>query len=144
MKRVICVLSVILLLASACALAENEFSGLSFAELLQKQSDLTAAIWASDGWQEVTVPAGTYIVGRDIPAGSWTVRTASKYFSTIWWDYLESNGSFPEYYGNGEVLSVPEFSGVDELVLRVSDGQVIMIEDGAVIFTPYVPAFQFK
>lgn len=72
MKKVLCVL-LVLALVGAAAYAAIDLSGMSFEELLDLRAQVDAALWASDGWQEVTVPMGVYYVGEDIPAGRWTV-----------------------------------------------------------------------
>ena len=50
-----------------------DVSSLSFSDLIKLQEEINLALWNSDEWQEVTVPAGLYQVGRDIPAGTWVV-----------------------------------------------------------------------
>lgn len=54
----------------------GDLSSMSFDELLVLRQQVDAALWASDGWQEVEVPQGDYLIGTDIPVGKWTVQLA--------------------------------------------------------------------
>lgn len=53
----------------AGALYAEDFSQKSLSELLEIQSKLAQAIWNSKEFKEAVVPAGTYEIGTDIPAG---------------------------------------------------------------------------
>lgn len=62
-----------------CVSAQTtDFSGKSLSELLKIQYDLTTAIWNSPEFKEAVVPEGIYEVGKDIPAGKWSVEIISK------------------------------------------------------------------
>lgn len=62
----------------SCAGAERvDLSTLSFADLLSLRSALDAEIISRPEWKEVTVPAGTWTVGSDIPAGAYSARSAT-------------------------------------------------------------------
>ncbi len=50
-----------------------DLQGLSFNELLALREQINLAIWNSNEWQCVEVPAGNYTIGIDIPAGYWTI-----------------------------------------------------------------------
>ena len=54
-----------------------DLSVLESNDLLTLHKDLNLAIWESDDWKEVIVPAGVWVVGEDIPAGTWTIRCSS-------------------------------------------------------------------
>ena len=62
-----------------CVSAQTtDFSGKSLSELLKIQYDLTTAIWNSPEFKEAVVPEGIYEVGKDIPAGKWSVEIIGK------------------------------------------------------------------
>lgn len=57
--------------------ADIDLSGLSFDELIALREQLNLAIWNSQEWHDVTVPAGVWEIGKDIPEGHWTIRLAA-------------------------------------------------------------------
>lgn len=136
MKRIVSLILIAMLLA-APALAGIDLSGMTFDELIELQKQVTAALWASDGWQEVTVPAGYYEVGTDIPAGRWT---------------LSGNGVMIDIYRSLDAASTFDVTGYvdghyltsgDTYTANLKEGQGLEL-DGPVTFTPYVSALEFK
>lgn len=143
MKKVVCLLCALIVALSACAYAANDLLGLSFEELLQKQEQINLALWASDGWQEVEVPVGVYFVGKDIPVGTWVVKTRGKYMC-FEYGFIE-DGAFSSYHGGHEMIDGIETNGdTKEIVYQAIEGQAIQISYAPAIFCPYVPAFKFK
>lgn len=132
-KRIIAAVALAACLA-APALADIDLSGLSFEELLELQKQVTTALWASDGWQEVTVPTGIYEVGTDIPAGRWNV-TARESAITIYPSFSDAV--------NGKGLPKLYYIEGDTVAIAVEDGFGISIT-GDATFTPYIPAFTFE
>lgn len=77
MKRLITIILILTLAVPAAALADlPDISNLSYDELVQLKDKINIAMWNSQEWQEVTVPPGVYEIGKDIPAGHWSVRPA--------------------------------------------------------------------
>lgn len=68
MKKLLCAV-LILCLVPMISLAEIDLSGLSTEELMDLNKAVIMEIFSRDDFQLVTVPAGTYKVGEDIPAG---------------------------------------------------------------------------
>lgn len=71
MKKLAIVLIVACLLCSV-AVAED-FSSMSFDELLELRNKLNAEIMSRPEWKEVEVPSGIWTVGIDIPAGIYSI-----------------------------------------------------------------------
>lgn len=148
MKKIIALLAC-LILVNSFAFAETDLSGMSFEELLTLQSEVNLALWASEGWQEVTVPVGIYEVGKDIPVGRWTIRAVPTQRSCCFhWGKLE-DGKVKTYYGGYERVYGPEYRSfspedITELTVNLEKGQHICIEDGDAVFTPYTASFSFK
>ena len=76
-----------------------DMSALSYEELLSVQKSVTKEIISRPEWKEVKVPAGVWIIGQDIPAGSYSIMPENlvtlKFYEnteTTYWDYyiLES------------------------------------------------------
>lgn len=77
MKRFFC-LFLVLVFCPLVSLADlPDLSSLSFVDLVLLREQINLAIWNSPEWQEVTVPPGVYEIGKDIPAGRWSIRPAN-------------------------------------------------------------------
>lgn len=155
-------LTLLLVLTSAMACAEVarskggvDLSGMSYDELVALKDQINLAIWASDEWQEVTVPQGVYEVGSDIPAGHWTIKPADGMrVSVKWGDELDEGGrdlgfggSIYEYeYLTSESYKYFEASDKTEVDFNLKDGQYFIVDDGQAVFMPYSgkPALNFK
>jgi hypothetical protein len=136
--------------------ATGGLSGLSYDGLIARKNQINLAIWKSQEWQEVTVPQGTWKVGEDIPAGHWTVKCTDKVtFSTIsWGERLDENGQDISYFGksstSNSIYNPEHYENRDrypvEYSFEVVDGDYIQINNGSVVFMPYVgkPSFGFK
>ena len=73
MKKLFALILVLILAAGTAAADLPDLSGLSFDELVALRDQLNLAMWSSQEWQEVSVPVGVWEVGKDIPAGHWTI-----------------------------------------------------------------------
>ncbi|MBQ9464322.1 MAG: hypothetical protein IJU67_03490 [Lachnospiraceae bacterium] len=154
MKRI--VLLTLALLLMLPAIADVDLSGLSFDELAALRDRCQLEMMAREEWQEVTVPAGIYKIGRDIPAGHWTIRLPEKHtMGTVMlsrYDALNSRGDEVDtdrtsFYSF--MLLMHENSmhtGVTETDMILQPDEYIQISNGSVIFTPYTgkPDLGFK
>lgn len=134
MKKLFVLLLALLLIGTAVA-EGIDLSGMSYEDLLELRQQVDAAIWASDGWQEVQVPAGVYVIGEDIPSGRWTVSPGGR-LSTITLyptktDYTEQTYNY---------ISLTMLNEGESYTLDVQDGQCLEIGGGALTFAPYVGA----
>lgn len=144
-KLIIAILSVSMLFSVAAA-DLPDISGLSFDELVTLREQLNLAIWNSQEWQEVSVPEGTYIVGRDIPAGHWSLRAENPkaYFYVSVFDHTDATGKGPEncsFYWDQDLYgkSHPNpFSDdmVFETDIELRDGWYFRTT-GTVVFSPF-------
>ena len=119
---------------TAPASSTVDFSTYTYAELKQLQTRLNAALWASDGWQKVTVPPGVYIVGQDIPAGRWQISEArDAYFRSY------------KTRKNGDLSGILQYSDLKEpFVVFLDEGNYVEILHGSVYFAPYVSGLGFS
>lgn len=157
MKRTIALLLVLFCLLP-CALADVDLSGMTFEELMELREQVNQALWASDDWQSVTVPQGVYLVGRDIPAGTWTVECADinryniwmLYTRISWGEYLDDTAheiapkgrndrSVQVYNPKSEKYSV---GFMTQYTFTVQSGDYIVIDAvrAPAVFTPYIGA----
>ena len=144
MKRRIIALVLALILIAPAALADVDLSGMTFEELLELQRQVTAAIWASDGWQEVTVPTGVYEIGVDIPVGYWTIRAVEGNSCFVeWCGRLNSTGTESEFgysydYEGIETETDKYYEPGDPLSVSWNlTGGYIRVVGGSAIFTPF-------
>ena len=88
MKRFISLLFALVFAVSVAA-ADLDLSGMKYDELIALQRQLVAEIMSRPEWKEVTVPAGKWEIGEDIPAGKYSITAAS---SSIFVDIKTKNG----------------------------------------------------
>lgn len=55
-----------------------DLSDLSFDELIKLRDEINAEIVSRPEWKETEIPAGQWIVGEDIPAGSYSISVDGK------------------------------------------------------------------
>lgn len=159
MKRLFCALLAAALFLTPVALAARQtidLEAMSYDELVALKDRVLLAMWASEDWQEVTVPQGIYTIGEDIPAGHWTITPVPGAYSFVkWGDLLEESGKDLSYNGGLYISesitseTYPYFEkGKDksQCDFKLKDGQYLMIDSGDVIFTPYTgkPDLGFK
>lgn len=146
MKKVIAIALALVLLLSvgAAAFADVDLSGMSFEELVALKDQINLAIWNSQEWQEVTVPHGVWIVGEDIPAGKWTITAGDgcslalqigTKLNTMGTE-LE-NRSYYQRLRSKTYRYYDPADDVDQVTVDLSNGQIILFEEGSVIFSPY-------
>ncbi len=71
-------LAISILLLISVAIADVDISGLSYDELLSLQKNLIEEIMSRPEWKEVSVPAGEWIIGQDIPSGYYCVKSKER------------------------------------------------------------------
>lgn len=132
-----------LILICSFAVAEVDLTGMTFDELIELRQKVDAAIFASDGWQEVSVPAGIYKIGEDIPAGKWVVTPVEGSTAHIsLGENIEANGmelasSFYYEAVTSESDSFAAYNSIREVTLNLQEGTYVEIVDANVIFTPF-------
>ena len=131
-----------------------DLSGLSYDELVALKDQINIAMWQSEEWQEVAVPEGIWEIGKDIPAGHWTITVKGKGSATITYgNRLDRTGKQISYDSSVfyyKIVNGPQnwsFHDGDTnyIDLDLIDGYYIELS-GGVVFTPYTgkPSFTFK
>lgn len=136
MKKAIFIILIVMVVCMASAFAsaeEFDFSGMSFRELMALRTRLLAEIVSRPEWFEVKVPAGTWKVGEDIPAGAYSVRSASGELARF--AAKTASGRDVEYIW----LSKDKELGKVEL----EEGYIVELTD-YVIFAPPIIAWEVK
>ena len=145
MKKLFALILTAVFLCSTAYAAEIDLSGLSFAELLELQQRVIMAMWETDEWQEVTVPAGAYEIGKDIPAGHWTITPVDGQTARVCWgSKLDSSGTEIDYsdtlaleHITSPTDSYAKYNDVASVSWKLTDGSYLVIENASVVFTPF-------
>ncbi len=139
MKKLIA-LVVALILVSSVALATTasfDFSGMSLAQLVEVQQQLTMAMWATEEWQEVVVPAGVYEIGKDIPAGYWTITVNGKQYVAVDWgkklNESKTEFDYSDLYDSAFLMH----DNTKYVSWDLIENTYIIIQSGSVVFTPF-------
>lgn len=156
MKKLVSLLLVFLLFPAFASAVLPDLSGLTYDELVQLKSMINHEIWQREEWQEVTVPQGVWIVGEDIPAGTWTVKCSPNYNSVFfeWGDTLKPNGQSIDVRSERfDYLVIFNPDSPDHIegsrvsyTFTVYDGEYIVVSTAPVVFMPYhgKPILSFK
>ena len=133
MKKValfLVLLTVVSSITPAVASERIDFSDLSLDGLIMLKTWINEEIAErTKDEKAVRVPTGLYIVGADIPVGTYTITSVSdKIYSTV----------VKVYNSNGDQISVALLSKGEQIgKLELLIGQYVEIKDGAVEFSTY-------
>lgn len=128
MKKLIAVCMVLGLLLS-CAAAETDLSSMSYDDLVQLQKKVVFEIMSRPEWKQVTVPAGTWRVGDDIPAGYYSISTEGRALVCVWMKNKDDYDDNGRYYYN--ILTADKPCG--KIILKTG---MLVETDAQVIFAP--------
>lgn len=162
MRKLIVALLVVTMMISTAMAEGIDLSGLSYDDLVALKDRINLAIWESEEWQEVTVPQGRWIVGEDIPVGTWVIKCAQINNDSIsgrltqleWGETLEEDGDI-SYHGrhgyenvfNGD-SKYYEAGDNTEITVELQDGDIVDIDTdyAPAVFMPYSgkPSLGFK
>lgn len=137
MTKLLAMLLILALAVPALALADlPDISGLSAAELLELNHQIQNKLFSEQLVNGITVPMGTYVVGEDIPAGSYRVILTAVLNITC--------GSLIEGETEWDVFAdattpIGESVEIGKLVLK--EGLNLYIHDATAIFYPYTGLF---
>ena len=124
MKKLLCII-MILCMIPVISLADD-LASMSYDDLIKLSRQVTAEIMNRPEWKEVTVPGGTWIVGEDIPVGTYSIMP------TKTGGYVRITDAKGKLVISQGVRKEETSIGKIELL----DGYIVEIENGSVIFTP--------
>ncbi len=122
MKRFISLLFALVFAVSVAA-AEIDLSGMKYNELIALQHQLVAEIMSRPEWKKVTVPAGEWLIGEDIPSGSYSI-TALNDICTVYVDSIEGDPLYSNCLSNAG-------DKIGKLTLKT--GTVLILEDSVIL-----------
>lgn len=136
---------------STISYADFDLSGMSFDELVALKEQVNLAIWNSKEWQEVEVPQGIWEVGKDIPAGKWTVKACPEAATYILvGTELKNNGNTVaptlSHFINDEGNDTFHEGNISSWTFDLKSGDYVQVSTGTAIFMPYTgnPSLGFK
>lgn len=128
MKKKFLSVILVLCLLPVIALAEVDLSTMSVDELIALNKAVVMELMSRKDFKEVTVPAGEYKVGEDIPAGIYTVKVKANQFASL--NVLDSKKNY-----TSKIYVVEVDNPIGKLVLE--EGEIVATTYGSAIFTPY-------
>lgn len=156
MRRImslVCVCVLLVALAPACFAENYDFSDWTFDELVDLREQINLALMSRPEYQSVEVPQGVYEVGKDIPAGEWTIRALDRSWTNIETGHALTRGGSGVAYPHDvdEIVYSPLNSTYSpgkrtELTVTLEDGDFVGISFGAAVFSTYTgtPSLGFR
>ena len=152
MKRLLVIIIVCVTCLGTAYASDIDLSGMSFDELVALKEKINLALWSSNEWQEVTVPAGIWEVGKDIPVGHWLILPREKDYGQVFYcEKVDFDTKKPDHSGKSHTVVIASKSSVfgdqtvNEIDYDMKNGWFFINEE-PVIFTPYTgkPDLGFK
>lgn len=127
MKKVIAIILATVMLF-AVAYAEFDPSELSFDELVDANHRIVMEIMTRPEWKETPVPSGEWVVGEEIPAGTYSIAAESRMcIMTIW---ASADKDFGSLVGEYVIYEDEPFGKI-----TLKDGYLVVFSQN-VIFAP--------
>ena len=135
MKKIVAMFLIVVLALPALALADlPDISKLTEQELIDLSKEIGTKLFGDKLAEGITVPPGDYIIGDDIPSGSYKiVITGGMGFFVV---YTEKGGRTKISGVTGEAYNV-----IDIGKLTLEDGNVLHLVNSTFVFYPYVNLF---
>ena len=144
MKRLFVGIVFVLALVSVLSVsAQYDLSGFSYTDLQNIVAQAQKEMMTRPEFQSVEVPVGLYVVGREIPAGTWTLsRTGTRNPSVTTGTELSNQN---EIMINLAYYSVWLNDDAPVQNITLEEGKYVQVERAAVVFsTPTGVSFSFK
>lgn len=128
-KRIVAGAMAVALLLGGSALADVDLSGMSYEELIALHSQVIEAMADSEEVVSFRAEPGEYIVGVDIPVGSYSVRAVEgEKFCVVTVDAVSGNWRVNESFRSSDEPA----KVIGQLILE--EGEKVKIRDGAALF----------
>ncbi len=142
MKKAMVILLCFTLLFSTVSTAfAAKLSEYSYEELIKLRLRIDQEIMSRPEWKEVTVPAGRYTVGEDIPEGVYSIRLLDE---KGYESFIVFGIEYENYEDNGGMLYCESLNERSPVLGKVtlSKGNIVDIS-GPLVFAPPISPFQF-
>lgn len=126
MKKFLLVLLLVCMIPVFASAAD--LKDLSFDELVKLRNEINAEIVTRPEWKETEVPAGQWIVGEDIPAGTYCLTPTKTTLVTVW------KKAVNDYSGGGLLFN--EVLREKYGKIRLEPGWIISFSETLIFSTP--------
>ncbi len=121
-----------------------DLSSYDFSSLITLKNRLNLMIWNSFAWKRIIIPAGLYQIGKDIPAGNWTIESPEEYTRVVYGTNLNKhhmnlsiNDAWNQEIENVNYWNYKEGEDLTSVDLAVSEDSYLMInENTCASFSP--------
>ena len=132
MKKFLAIFAaLILMISTACA--APDLTDLTFDQLIALQHYITSEIMSRPEWREITVPAGQWRIGVDIPEGTYCITAGEHSLNLTVWGYEYGDFSTNEGLIHNVVLSNGDSIGK----MLLQSGWLFCVNK-PVVFTPAI------
>lgn len=145
MKKLFSILILFVLLLTAFSVSAQNFdlSQFSYSDLQAIAAQAQKEMMNRPEFQSVEVPVGLYVVGREIPAGQWTVTKTGRSSMIETGDTLESNQNEIDVTPNFYYTTLDDRA--ESQTITLIEGMYVQIKFNPIIFsTPTGVTFSFK
>ena len=156
MKRLLALVLVLVALTGTVYADTVDLSGMTFNQLLMLRIEIQLALLTNEELEMAIIPQGVWEVGKDIPAGHWSIEADAPVVMVEVCTALDAIGKSVDVYNTdfyyGEILKDKDSeqfnkkTDVSIIDLELKDGFYVIIKGGRVIFKSYMgePLIEFK
>lgn len=109
----------------------GNLESMPYDELIELRRQIDVALLSSDGWREAIIPQGDYIVGKDIPAGEWSISLGS--------DDTSAFGEIKLYPDEQSYLDQPILNLIKDEILQPGNTLTVRLKEGNYIVFQMCP-----
>lgn len=114
-----------------------DLSSLTYDELIALSTKITMEIMSRPDFKTVKVPPGAYEVGKDIPAGKWTITATEGACEVYWGKSLDEYGVSVSF--SDRIATIDDWGSQSTASWDLVEGTFIVINRNAVTFSTYTP-----
>ena len=142
--RKLAIIIIVIVMLPVISFAEFDLSSMSLEELQTLRENVCSEILSRSKWDSVTVPAGFYVVGEDIPAGHWTIKYKDPWALVTYFSKTDETGKNPDIFSGyyAATIGAPgneleSIYNLKEIDLDLQSGFYLTIDYGSVVFEPF-------
>lgn len=156
MKRILALVLVLMALTGTVYADTVDLSGMTFNQLLMLRYEIQLALLTNEEFKMASVPQGVWEVGKDIPAGHWSIVADAPYIMVEVCTALDALGKgvdvkntdfyYYQFLTDSNSEQFDKNTDVDVIDLELKDGFYVIIKGGSVIFESYIgePMIEFQ
>lgn len=129
MKKFIASLIMLVVLFSV-AFAEFDLSSMTYSDLMKLREQVQRELLSRPEWKEVTVPAGEWTVGEDIPAGFYSIKSVNDIFTNV---FVWGREQYDYDAGGGLLLNSFVGDGSEIGKVRLKNGNILVVRDPVIL-----------